>query len=122
MSAASTHDRRHEPRLALGLAAHCQVDGVVSQETLGDLSADGLYLQTSQPWKVGARVRLVVGLPYFDGQRVCSLSGDVTWVDHGADGAVTGAGIRFDRETSVADKELVRGFLSLWMPGRNVGA
>jgi hypothetical protein len=106
-------ERREHPRLPLGLWAHCQIDGVVSQEALGDLSIGGLYLRTTTAAGLGARVRIVLGLPYIGGQRVCSLSGHVVWVDK--DGAnVRGLGVKFDQETDSADKMLLRGFLSLW--------
>src|SRR3954470_14137757 len=74
-------ERRHHGRLPLGLWAHCQIDGVVSQEALGDLSIGGLYLRSPANIKEGARVRIVLGLPYIGGQRVCSLSGRVAWID-----------------------------------------
>lgn len=106
-------ERRENPRLPLGLWAHCQIEGMVSQEALGDLSVGGLYLRTSNPAGMGARVRIVLGLPYIGGQRVCSLSGHVVWVDK--DGAnVRGLGVKFDHETDGADMHLLRGFLALW--------
>src|SRR3954467_13177035 len=91
-------ERRQHTRLPLGLWAHCQIDGVVSQEALGDLSVGGLYLRTSTPVKMGARVRIVLGLPYIGGQRVCSLSGRVAWIDNEGE-AIQGAGVSFDQET-----------------------
>ena len=106
-------NRRQTPRLELGLWAHCQIDGVVSQEALDDLSASGLYLRTSTAMKVGARVRVVLGLPYIGGQRVCSLAGRVVWVDRTGE-KIEGAGVKFDHETDGADAELLRGFLALW--------
>lgn len=106
-------ERREHPRLPLGLWAHCQIDGMVSQEALGDLSVGGLYLRTTNPVQLGARVRVVLGLPYIGGQRVCSLSGQVVWVDRG-EARVKGIGVKFDHETGSADAELLRGFLSLW--------
>lgn len=106
-------ERRQHGRLPLGLWAHCQIDGVVSQEALGDLSVGGLYLRTAAAVKEGARIRIVLGLPYIGGQRVCSLSGRVTWVDRKGD-QVLGAGVSFDQETDSADAELLRGFLALW--------
>ena len=112
-SSGSAADRRGGARLELGLWAHCQIDGTVSQEALDDLSATGLYLRTSSPLKVGARVRVVLGLPYIGGQRVCSLAGRVVWVDRHGD-KVEGAGVKFDHETDGADAELLRGFLALW--------
>lgn len=108
--------KRRYPRLPLGLTAHCQIDGVVSQEALGNLSVGGLYLRVSREVRVGARVRIVLGLPYIGGQRVCSLAGRVVWVDRMPDGAVRGAGVEFDQETDPADQELLRGFLALWGP------
>lgn len=107
-------DRRQFERLELGLSAHCQIDGIVSQEALGDLSTGGLYLRTSAQLRVGARVRVVLGLPYIGGQRVCSLAGGIVWIDRGPDGGVRGAGVEFDHETDTADRELLDGFLSLW--------
>ena len=107
-------DRRRHPCLQLGLSAHCQIDGVVSQEALGDLSVGGLYLNTTVQARIGARVRVVLGLPHIGGQRVCSLSGTVVWVDRGADGQVRGAGVEFDHETDRQDHEVLRGFLALW--------
>ncbi len=106
-------ERRQSLRLPLGLWAHCQIEGVVSQQALGDLSAGGLYLHTTTPTRIGARVRIVLGLPYIGGQRVCSLSGKVIWVDE-ENGQTAGAGIAFDHETDEADAELLRGFLALW--------
>jgi hypothetical protein len=107
-------DRRSHPRLTLGLWAHCQIDGIVSQEALGDLSAGGLYLRTTAQVREGARARIVLGLPYIGGQRVCSLSGSIAWVDVQPDGALHGAGVRFDQETDSADHQLLEGFLALW--------
>ena len=106
-------DRRRNLRLPLELWAHCQVDGVVAQRALGDLSSKGLYLYTRDRVPVGARVRVALGLPYIGGQRVCSLSGRVVWIDTDETG-VCGAGVTFDQETDVADAELLRGFLELW--------
>jgi Tfp pilus assembly protein PilZ len=107
-------DRRRHPRLQLGLSAHCQIDGVVSQEALGDLSVGGLYLHTSAQVRIGARVRVVLGLPHIGGQRVCSLSGTVVWIDRVEGGKVRGAGVEFDHETDRQDHEVLRGFLALW--------
>ncbi len=107
-------ERRRHPRLSVGLTAHCQIDGIVSQEALGDLSVGGLYLRTSAAVRQGARVRIVLGLPYIGGQRVCSLAGRVAWVNRGEMGEVRGAGVEFDQETESADYELLRGFLELW--------
>src|SRR3954470_16755245 len=91
-------ERRHHGRLPLGLWAQCQIDGVVTQEALGDLSAGGLYLRTTAPLRMGARVRIVLGLPYVSGQRVCSLAGHIVWVDRDGE-TVLGAGVSFDQET-----------------------
>lgn len=115
-SAVDRPERAH-PRLPLGLPAHCWIDGIVSQESLGDLSAGGLYLRTRSRVRPGARVRVVLGLPYIGGQRVCSLSGRIVWVDRRGD-EVRGAGVQFDHETDSADQELLRGFLALWGPSR----
>ena len=106
-------ERRQHGRLPLGLWAHCQIDGVVSQQALGDLSATGLYIRLNAAPRVGARVRVVLGLPYISGQRVCSLSGRVIWVDREGN-TVRGAGVQFDHETDGADHELLEGFLALW--------
>jgi hypothetical protein len=107
-------NQRLHPRLACGLSAHCQIDGRVSQDALGDLSAGGLYLRTREALQIGARVRIVLGLPYIGGQRICSLSGRVMWLDRDPEGVVTGCGVQFDAETDSADHELLRGFLALW--------
>ncbi len=114
LSEASGADRRRYDRLEVGLSAHCQIDGVVSQEALGDLSMGGLYLRTSTNVRIGARVRVVLGLPYFGSQRVCSLTGTIVWIDRAGDGRVTGAGVEFDHETSSGDQQLLAGFLTLW--------
>ena len=111
---APVDNRRRHRRLEVGLSAHCQIDGVVSQEALGDLSESGLYLRTRACSKIGARVRVVLGLPHIGGQRVCSLSGTVAWIDKGPDGELLGAGVEFDHETDRQDYELLCGFLSLW--------
>ena len=63
---------------------------------------------------IGAPVRVVLGLPYFGSQRVCSLNGTIVWIDRDKDGRVLGAGIEFDHETSGADQQLLAGFLMLW--------
>ena len=107
-------ERRIAHRLELGLAAHCQIDGAVSQESLGDLSSGGLYLRITRPVRMGAKVRVVLGLPYIGGQRVCSLSGTVVWQDREGDGRLRGVGVQFDHDTDQADRELVDGFLALW--------
>lgn len=106
---------RRMPRLPLGLSAHCQIDGIVAQHALGDLSTGGLYLRTSTPLRLGARARIVLGLPYIGGQRVCTLSATVLRLDRegGEDGPVRGAGLGFD-ETDGPDHELLVGFLLLW--------
>ena len=111
---AAAAERRRYPRMELGLSAHCQIDGVVSQEALGDLSIGGLYLRTTAPTRIGARVRVVLGLPHIGGQRVCSLSGAVVWIDKGPDGTIRGAGVEFDHETDSQDHDVLRGFLALW--------
>ena len=108
--------RRRSLRLELGLAAHCQIDGVVSQESLGDLSQGGLYLRITRPVALGTKVRVVLGLPYIGGQRVCSLSGVAVWNDLEPTGVPRGVGVQFDHETDAADRELVEGFLAVWMP------
>jgi hypothetical protein len=113
LTAAAGENKRRHPRLPLGLAAHCQLDGVVSQEALGDLSASGLYLRTTSELRTGTRIRIVLGLPYIGGQRVCTLSGQIVWVDRGSEGAVRGAGVEFD-ESDSNDLDLLRGFLALW--------
>lgn len=112
--AAKAAERRRYPRMELGLSAHCQIDGVVSQEALGDLSIGGLYLRTSAPARIGARVRVVLGLPHIGGQRVCSLAGAIVWIDKNPDGQVRGAGVEFDHETDSQDHDVLRGFLALW--------
>ena len=111
-------ERRVAHRLELGLAAHCQIDGAVSQESLGDLSSGGLYLRITRPIRMGAKVRVVLGLPYIGGQRVCSLGGVVVWLDREADGRQRGVGVQFDHDTDPADRELVDGFLALWSSHR----
>ncbi len=107
-------DRRTNSRLPLGLWAHCQIDGVVSQEALGDLSQGGLFLRTQYPGRIGVRVRIVLGLPYIGGQRVCSLSGRVVWIEKTPTGTQVGLGVQFDHETDSADHQLLHGFLALW--------
>jgi Tfp pilus assembly protein PilZ len=107
-------ERRAHPRLSLGLSAHCQIDGIVSQEALGDLSEGGLFLQTTAPVRIGSRVRIVLGLPYIGGQRVCSLAGHVVRLIEDGNAQTHGAGVQFDQETDTADRELLRGFLALW--------
>jgi len=109
-----------DPRLAVGLSAHCQIEGIVSQEALGDLSEGGLYLRTSSQVRESSRIRVVLGLPYIGGQRVCSLSGRIVRVDRDAQGRVQGAAVQFDHETDGADHELLRGFLALWGTARPV--
>jgi hypothetical protein len=106
-------DRRMKPRLPLGLWAHCQIDGTMSQQALGDLSVTGLYLRMTEAPRMGARVRIVLGLPYISGQRVCSLSGRIVWIDRTGE-IIRGAGVQFDHETDSADHELLEGFLALW--------
>lgn len=106
-------ERRRDPRMPLGLWAHCQIDGVVSQRALGDLSVSGLYLRMNVAPRMGARIRIVLGLPYISGQRVCSLSGRIVWV-HVEGSIVHGAGVQFDHETDSADHDLLKGFLALW--------
>jgi hypothetical protein len=113
-TSAGTDNRRRHDRLEVGLSAHCQIDGVVSQEALGDLSMGGLYLRTSTNVRIGARVRVVLGLPYFGSQRVCSLNGTIVWIDRNREGAALGAGVEFDHETSETDQQLLAGFLTLW--------
>jgi hypothetical protein len=111
--APAVEEHRRTPRLPLGLWAHCQIDGVVSQQALGDLSSTGLYIRLNAAPRIGARVRVVLGLPYISGQRVCSLSGRVVWLDREGE-TVRGAGVQFDHETDSADHELLEGFLALW--------
>jgi len=120
-SAYLADERRRHHRLEVGLWAHCQIDGVVSQEALGDLSATGLFLCTGAALPIGARVRVVLGLPYIGGQRVCSLAGRVVWLEREGD-HVEGAGVEFDQETDSADAELLRGFLALWSISKPVAS
>ena len=109
--------RRAHERLPLGLSAHGQIDGVVVHLELGNVSAGGLYLRTEMDLARGARVRAVLALPYIGGQRLCTLSGRVAWLDRDESGKIRGAGVRFDADNSPADRELLRGFLALWSPG-----
>lgn len=109
-------ERRLHRRLSVGLQAHCQIDGIVSQEVLGNLSEGGLFLRTRAQLREGSRVRIVIGLPYIGGQRVCSLSGFVAWVARDdVTGTVSGAGVTIDvADTDDADEALLKGFLDLW--------
>lgn len=111
----SARERRVHRRLSVGLQAHCQIDGLVSHEVLGNLSEGGLFLRTSAQVQEGSRVRIVIGLPYIGGQRVCSLSGCIVWVARDAAGRVSGAGVAIDAaDTDDADEALLKGFLDLW--------
>ena len=101
-------ERRSEPRLPVTLTAQCQIGSRVVREVVGDLSVNGMFVHTGQAADAGTSVSAALALPYADGPRFCTLVGRVVR----SEGA--GLAVEFDLELNDLDREILRGFLSLW--------
>jgi len=108
-------NRRRFTRLTVNISAFCHIDGVPTEQAVGDLSTGGMMLHLTTPTEVGKRVRVLLALPYISGQKLCSLAGPVRWVRPGGpEGANCSAGVEFDVDVNPADLDTLRGFLMLW--------
>jgi hypothetical protein len=107
-------EQRREVRLPVTLTAHCQLGSRYVRETLSDLSEHGLFLHTSEAAQEGTHVRVALALPYAGGTRFCTLTGLVVRSQRNAQGEREGLAIIFDESLSDFDREMLRGFLSLW--------
>jgi hypothetical protein len=107
-------EQRREVRLPVTLTAHCQLGTRYVRDVLSDLSENGLFLCTHEPASEGTRVRVALALPDAGGTRFCTLSGTVVRAQRNASGEREGLAITFDETTASFDREMLRGFLSLW--------
>ena len=107
-------EQRQENRLPVSLTAHCQLGTRYLRETLNDLSESGLFLCTQEAAPEGAEVRVALALPHADGMKFCTLTGKVVRVQRAASGVREGLAIAFDDSTPAFDRDMLRGFLSLW--------
>lgn len=108
-------DRRRQSRLAVNISAYCHIEGVPTEQAVGDLSLQGMLLQLSTHAEVGKRVRVLLSLPFVGGQKLCSLAGTVRWIEAPTTpGGPTAAGVQFDPDVNLADLETLGGFLLLW--------
>ncbi len=107
-------EQRREIRLPVALTAHCQLGSRYIRDSLSDLSEHGLFLRTQEPAQEGTAVRVALALPHTEGMRFCTLSGVVVRVQRNAAGEREGLAIRFDDGTAAFDRDMLRGFLSLW--------
>ena len=107
-------EQRRDIRLPVSLTAHCQLGSRFIRETLTDLSEGGLFLCTQEPAAEGTEVRVALALPHADGMKFCTLTGRIVRVQRAANGFREGLAVAFDENTSPFDKDMLRGFLSLW--------
>jgi hypothetical protein len=107
-------EKRRQPRLSIELTAHCRIGDRHLRETLADISLTGLFLKTPSAAEPGSQVRIALALPYVDGPRFCTLVGNVVRTEG------QGVAVEFDGEMDRFDRELLKGFLSLW-GARRVG-
>jgi Tfp pilus assembly protein PilZ len=113
-------DRRAHPRFSVNITCYCQIDGVAGQAcaSVGNLSHGGMFLKLDGAGTIdmGARVRVVLELPFFDGPRICALKGKVMRiVKDPATAEIQGAGLAFEADNDSGDRELLAGFLHLWV-------
>jgi PilZ domain-containing protein len=109
----STEQRKYM-RLPVSLTAHCQLGSRFVRDTLTDLSEHGLFLRTTEPAQEGTAVRVALALPYADGLRFCTLTGNVVRVQRSPTGEREGLAIRFDENVASFDRDMLKSFLSLW--------
>jgi len=107
-------DRRRHGRLAVNVSAYCHIDGVPTEQAVGDLSTTGMQLFLGTTPVLGKRVRILLSLPYLGGQKLCSLTGTVRWTAPNGPPPACAAGVAFDPDVNPADLETLRGFLVLW--------
>lgn len=107
-------EQRQDVRLPVTLTAHCQIGSRYVRETLVDLSENGLFLRTNEPAQEGTPIRVALALPYGGGTRFCTLTGQVVRTQRNARGEREGLGIRLDEAVAPFDRDMLRGFLSLW--------
>lgn len=70
-------ERRIHPRLPFDGKAYLTYDGRCRCEDVSDVSAEGLFLQTSARIREGKQVKVFLPLPVNDGWRLCLLKGEV---------------------------------------------
>ena len=107
-------EQRQDVRLPVTLTAHCQIGSRFVRETLVDLSENGLFLRTAEPAAEGTAIQVALALPYGSGTRFCTLTGQVVRAQRDSRGEREGLGVRFDEGISPFDRDMLRGFLSLW--------
>lgn len=70
-------ERRAHPRVAFSGRAYLTYDGRCRAEVVGDVSTDGLWLESGARLRPGKRVKVFLPLPYGRGWRLCLLKGEV---------------------------------------------
>ena len=70
-------ERRIHSRLPFGGKAYLTYDGRCRCESVVDVSAEGLFVETSAKIKEGKQVKVFLPLPVNDGWRLCLLKGEV---------------------------------------------
>ena len=107
-------EKREAKRIPVVLKARCRIGNRFVRESIGNLSAGGLYLQTREPVKEGTQVRVALALPGGDAPKICTLVGTVARVDRDEHGAQRGLGISFaPDQISVLDRVNLRRFIAL---------
>jgi CheY-like chemotaxis protein/Tfp pilus assembly protein PilZ len=94
-------DERREPRLPISIPVYFTVEGKGNVGTILNISASGLFLQTSLEFLPGTELKLKFILP--DSDRLFLIEGIVNWTTPSKAGSrlFDGAGIQF---TSISDK------------------
>lgn len=104
-----THSEHREfPRAPIGVAVRYWEWGTARQAEGVELSANGLFLKTTQVLPEGARVTVRLELP---GQRGMTVLGEVVRTVKGGLLAVAGMGVRFV-DLSPSQRELISDFVA----------
>lgn len=88
-------EKRRDPRTLIKIKIDYESEGAYLYSYSKDLSEGGIFIQTSNPLKVGERIKLKFILPEL--LEKVETWGEVAWVNEGggAEGVSEGMGVRF---------------------------
>jgi uncharacterized protein (TIGR02266 family) len=91
-------DRREHPRVPCSIPVTCKTEGGVFKDFIGDISAGGAFIQTSETFSHGEHITLSLSFP--DLKEPLKITGEVVWR------AKQGIGVRFASPLSKDLKEI----------------
>ncbi len=107
-------EKREAQRIPVVLRARCRIGNRFVRESIGNLSAGGLYLETRERVEEGMQVRVALALPDGDTPKFCTLVGTVARVDRDEHGVPRGVGVSFaPDQISILDRVILRRFIAL---------